>query len=69
MKAFKLEFGTYDGEGEWEKTFSTYDGVIKAYRETRKKYEEDDTFEEYEPDKCFGVDGINCEWYEIEISE
>lgn len=68
MKAYKLKFGTYDGEGEWEKIYINQDDVIKAYKETRKEYEEDDTFEEHEPDKNFGIDGCNCEWYEIEIN-
>jgi hypothetical protein len=68
MKAYKLKFGTYDGEGEWEKVFLNYTDLIKEYREVRREYEEDDTFNEHEPDKCFGVDGVCCEWYEIEIN-
>lgn len=69
MKAYKLKFGTYDGEGEWDAIYFTHEEVIESYREERKKYKENSSFEEFEPDQSFGVDGIMCEWYEINIPE
>ncbi len=69
MKAYKLEFGTYDGEGQWDQTFLTKEDVIEAYNKTKDEYKDDDTFEEYPDENSFGVDGINCEWYEIEVKE
>lgn len=67
MKAYKLVWGTYDQEGEWEKTFSTEELVRKAYEETKAKYSDDDSFHEYDPGKGFGIDSCDCEWYEIEV--
>lgn len=67
MKAYKLKFGTYDNENEWDQVFVNYKDVVEAYRKERKKYEGDNSFREYEPDKYFSVDGINCEWYEIDV--
>ena len=68
MKAYKLKFGTYDGEGEWEKIFLTKETVIEAYNKVKDEYKDDDSFEEYPDDDSFGVDGIQCEWYEIDVN-
>jgi len=67
MKAYKLVWGTYDQEGEWEKIYKTEELVREAYEKEKKENVEDDTFEEYKLGKSFGIDGCNCEWYEIDI--
>lgn len=68
MKAYKLVYGTYDGEGDWCEIFLTEEAVKEAYNKEKAKYQDDSSFEEYE-NKSFGVDGVSCEWYETKIKE
>jgi len=67
MKAYKLKFTTYDQSGDWDRIYLTEVDVQNEYNETKKHYENDNSFEEYTKNEAFGADGISCQWYKIEI--